>query len=140
MSTEDNKAIYRRFIEEGFNKGNLPVLDEVLAQNYVLHDVAPGADPGPAGVKEVISMFRAAFPDLQIVIEEQVAEGDKVTSRTTMRGTHKGNLFGIPATNKTVAVPGLTMVSVKDGKITESWVRNDAQIMFAQLGVSPPTS
>jgi len=137
VSTEDNKAIYRRFIEEGFNKGNLNVLDEVLSPDYVYHDAPPGTPTGREGVKQVVSTYRGAFPDLKITIEDQAAEGDKVSSRTTMRGTHQGTLTGISPTRKHVEVPGLTMVRIKGGKIAESWVENDVVSLYQQLGASP---
>jgi steroid delta-isomerase-like uncharacterized protein len=136
MSTDANKKIYRRFIEEGFNQGRLEALDELLASDYVNHDAPPGTPKGPEGVKQIIQMFRAAFPDLRIEIEEQVAEGDKVSSLTTFRGTHQGPLFGNPASGRQVAVPGLTMVRVSNGKIHDSWVRNDTMSLLQQIGVT----
>lgn len=100
MVTEQNKAIYRRFIQEVFNEGRVDLLHEVLSNSYVFHDAPPGTPSGPEGVKQIVTMFRAAFPDLKITIEDQVAEGDKVCSRSTMRGTHRGVIFGISGTAK----------------------------------------
>ncbi|MGH2588408.1 MAG: ester cyclase [Dehalococcoidia bacterium] len=134
MSTEQNKALYRRFIEEGFNQGRLETLDEVLATGYVNHDAPPGTSSGADGVKQIIQTFRSAFPDLRIEIEEQVAEGDAVTSRATFHGTHNGPLFGIPATGRRVTMPGLTMVRVANGRIQEAWVKNDTLGLLQQLG------
>ena len=79
-------------------------------------------------------MFRKAFPDLKIAIEELVAEGDKVCARATTRGTHKGTFFGIPGTGKAVTMSGLTMVRIVDGRIIESWVKNDVGSLMRQIG------
>ncbi|HLF71692.1 MAG TPA: ester cyclase [Dehalococcoidia bacterium] len=138
MSTQDNKAVYRRFIEEAFNKANFAVLDEVLAPNYVIRDTPPGSASGADGVRQVVTMFRSAFPDMKITIEDLVAEGDKVTARSILQGTHQGALFGIAPTGKQVAMASLTMVTVRDGKIRESWVRSDVQGLMGQLGATPP--
>jgi predicted ester cyclase len=109
-------------------------LDQLLAPAYQIRDAPPGAE----GVRQVVSMFRAASPDLRITIEDQVAEGDKVCSRSTMRGTHKGVIFGIPATHKTIMMSGLTMVTIVDNRLVESWVKNDLMGLMAQLGAGAP--
>ena len=137
MQTETNKAIYRRFIEEGFNAGQLAVLDEVLAPTYVDYDAPPGTPPGPGGIKQIVSMFRAAFPDFQIAVEQQVAEGDTVSSRLTFRGTHRGELLGIPATGRPVTMTGLTMVRLANDRLVEGWVKNDMLGLLQQLGAAP---
>jgi predicted ester cyclase len=137
VSSESNKAIYRRFIEEGFNQGRLAVLDELLAADYVDYDAPPGTPPGPNGIKGIIALFRAAFPDLQITIDEQAAEGDVVASRLTTRGTHRGELFGIPPTGRAVTMTGLTMIRLRDGKLREGWVKNDMLGLLQQLGARP---
>lgn len=137
MSLEENKAIYRRYIQEAFNKGHLEVLDELLSPSYVYQDAPPDIPAGPAGIKHLVNMFRSAFPDLHISIEEQAAEGNKVFSRSIMTGTHKGELFGIKPTGKCVSMKGMTMVKVEDGKIIESWVSNDVMGMMKQLGAIP---
>ena len=138
MSTDDNKAVYKRMIEGAFNGGDLKVIDEVVALDYVLHGAPPGMPQGPDAIRSTVVAFRTAFPDLQIELEELVAEGDKLSARSVMRGTHDGVLFGIPPTHKTVAVDGLTMVTVRDGRVQESWVKNDTLQLFQQLGVDPP--
>jgi steroid delta-isomerase-like uncharacterized protein len=134
MVNDRNKAVYRRFIWEVFNQGRLATLDEVLSPSYVYRDAPPGTPSGPEGIKEIVSMFRAGFPDLEITIDEQVAEGDLVCSRTTMRGTHRGILLGIPGTGKAVTMTGLTMVRIIDGRLVESWVKNDVMGLMSQLG------
>ncbi len=135
--TEQNKQLYRRFLDEVFNQGRMETADELLSSSYVFHDAPPGAPKeGPKAVKQAASTFRAAFPDLKISIEELVAEGDKVCVRATTRGTHRGTIFGIPATGRTVSVTGLTMVRIADGQITDSWVKNDVVALVSQLGAS----
>ncbi len=144
MGTETNKAVYRRFIEEGFNQGKLATLDEVLAPTYVNRSAPPGSPSDAEGVKQIITLFRSAFPDFRIEIHEQAAEGDLVCSRATFRGTHRGPLFGVPATGREVAMPGLSMVRVVNGQIQEGWIQNDTLGLLQQLGATtlpgPPRS
>jgi predicted ester cyclase len=105
-----------------------------MRASYVYRDAPPGTPAGPEGIKQIVSMFRAAFPDLKITIDEQVAERNLVCSRTTTRGTHRGELFGIPATGKSITMPGLTMVRIVKDRLVESWVRNDVTSVMKQLG------
>src|SRR5512138_2754581 len=106
MSTETNKAIIRRFFEEAFDKGNLTVLDEIVAPDQV--NGGPGALPGmpsgPEGSKMLITAYRSAFPDLHFTIDEQIAEGDTVVTRWTAQGTHNGEFASIPPTGKSATV------------------------------------
>lgn len=138
MSTDQtldrNKALYRRYIQQVFNQGRLDLLDELLAPSYVYHEAPPRTLPGAEGIKQVVSMFRAAFPDLEIVIDDQIAEDDKVCSRATTRGTHQGEIFGLPATGRVVTMTGLTVVRIIEGQIAESWVKNDVMSLMNQLG------
>lgn len=138
MTTNDtldrNKAIYRRYIQQVFNEGRVDLLDELLAPSYVYHEAPPGTLPGADGIKQVVSMFRAAFPDLEITIDDQIAEDDKVCSRATTRGTHQGEIFGIHATGKVVTMTGITIVRIVEGRITDSWVKNDVMGLMNQLG------
>ena len=97
MSTEENKALARRVLEEMFNAGNLDVADELLAPDYVDHDpTLPEDVHGPEGFKEYVATYRSAFPDLHIQIEDQIAEGDRVATRWTGTGTHNGELRASP--------------------------------------------
>jgi steroid delta-isomerase-like uncharacterized protein len=129
-----NKAIYQQYIQQVFNQGQLEMLDQLLAPSYVYHEAPPEILPGAEGIKQVVSMFRTAFPDLEITIEDQIAEDDKVCSRATTRGTHQSKIFGIPATGKAVAMTGLTLVRIVEGRIVESWVKNDVMGLMSQLG------
>ena len=117
-----------------FNEGQLDKLEELLSPYYVFHDAPPGTPKGPDAIKQVVTMFRGAFPDLKITIEDMIAEGDKVCARATTRGTHKGTLFGIPGTGKVVTMTGLTMVTIIDGRLVESWVKNDVMGLMKQIG------
>jgi steroid delta-isomerase-like uncharacterized protein len=138
MSAEQNKAICRRADEELFNRGNLDVADELFAVDYVYHDPTGGEDwRGPEGVKRYVSMFRTAFPDLHLTIEDQIAEGDKVAYRWTARGTHQGELMGIAPTGNRVTVTGIAIARLADGKIEEMWESSDALGLMRQLGVVP---
>lgn len=131
---EQNKVIYRRFLQEIFNEGQLDKLPELVSPSYVLHDGPPGTPNGPEAIRQVVTMFRNAFPDLKISLEEIIVEEDKVCARATTRGTHKGTIFGVPATGRGVTMTGLTMVTIADGHLTESWVKNDMQGLMKQLG------
>jgi steroid delta-isomerase-like uncharacterized protein len=135
MSVEENKAIFRRIVEEGFNKGNLAIVDELVATNHVNHT---DNVHGPEEYKQFITMYRTAFPDLHMTIEDQIAEGNKVVNRWTSRGTHKGDLMGIPPTGKQTTVTGMYVARIIGGKIVEEWGNLDALGMMQQIGVVPP--
>jgi steroid delta-isomerase-like uncharacterized protein len=136
MSTEENKALSRRLIEEVWNQGKLAVIDELVAPNYVDHDPT-GPIHGPEGFKQFVSMYLTAYPDTHFTIEDQIAEGDTVVTRWTARGTHKGPLMGIPPTGKQVTVTGISIGRVVNGKTVEGWSNYDTLGMMQQLGVVP---
>lgn len=129
----DIKTVYRDYIQQIFNEGHLEKLDDYLASSYVYIDAPPGTPPGADGVRHAVTMFRAAFPDLEITIDEIISEGDVVATSSTLRGTHRGEIFGIPGTGKSVAVGSLTMVRIVDGKLVESRVKNDTAALMSQL-------
>ena len=137
MSLEENKALVRRFVEEGFGQGNLGVIDEVLAPDYVEHNAPPGFDQGIAGVRQALPMFRSAFPDIQITYERQIAEGDWVAGHYTLRGTHQGAFMGLPPTGRRVVVRGMDLIRCANGKIVERWYVDDSLGMMQQLGAIP---
>jgi steroid delta-isomerase-like uncharacterized protein len=136
MSAEDNKATARRWYEEVFNAGNLELIHELFAPNFVDHDPVNPL-PGLEGVRQVVGMYRGAFPDLRITVEDWVAEGDKVVTRFRAQGTHKGPLMGIPPTEKQVMVTGIDMLGFEHGKISEHWGNRDDLGMLQQLGAVP---
>jgi predicted ester cyclase len=133
-SCTDPKALYRHFLHEIFVRGHLEKLDQFLVPTYVNHDARPGAPVGPDGVRQIVTEFRAAFPDLSMTVHDQVAEWDMVCSRVTTRGTHHGPLFGTAPTGRPVTMTALTMVRIVDGRIVESWVKNDTASLMHQLG------
>jgi steroid delta-isomerase-like uncharacterized protein len=139
MSTEQNKALARRFIEEIWNQKNLVIAKELIAATYVFHTPGspPGLPPGPEGFQQFASAFLTAFPDVYTSIEDQLAEGDKVVTRWTSHGTNTGSLFGMPTTGKSAIITGITIDRVADGKIVESWDELDQLGMLQQLGVIP---
>jgi steroid delta-isomerase-like uncharacterized protein len=138
MSAEENKAIARRDFEEVWNQGNLSAIDEIYTTDYIRHDAVIGDTQGPEGVKQVVTMYYTAFPDLHLTIEDIIAEGDKVAYRWTGSGTHKGELMGIAPTGKHGTMTGINIFRIASGKIVEGWISSDALGMLQQLGVIPP--
>ena len=136
MSADTNKEMVRRLVVEPW-EGNLDVIDELVASNYVGHDPAQPDMQGPKGIKDFITGYRAGYPDGKITIDEQLAQGDLVATRWTGRGTHQGELMGIPPTGKQVTVSGITISHVKNGKVVEEWTNWDTLGMLQQLGVVP---
>jgi len=137
--SEENKAIARRALEEIVSaEGNLDVADDIIAPNYVGHDpVSPEDVRGPEGVKEFASMYHNAFPDVQLSVEQQLAEGDWVATRWVANGTHLGELMGIAPTGNRVTVAGTSIVRIVDGKIEETWDNYDALGIMQQMGAIP---
>jgi len=135
---EANKSLVRRLIEEAINKGNFKVLDEILSTDYVYREPTAGEKRGRAGYQEIVTMYRNAFPDIKLTIEEQIAEGDKVVTRTSGTGTHRGELFGTAPSGKRVSgVSGIVVTRIANGKVVDdNWVY-DALGMMRQLGVVP---
>jgi len=138
MSTESNKALNRRFMDEVVNQGNLDLIDELVAENFVEHEAFPGLPTtGPEAPRAALGMFLAAFPGLQFTIDDMIAEGDKVVTRGTMTGTHKGEFMGIPPTNKSFKVQFIDIIEIHDGKATAHWGQTDQASMMEQLGLAP---
>jgi predicted ester cyclase len=137
--SEENKAIIRRVIDEVLNgQGNLDVADELFAPDYVGHNPASPEDTrGPEGVKEFASMFRSAFPDVHLSVEDQVAEGDKMVTRWIASGTHQGDLMGIASTGNRVSFVGITINRFEGGKVAEEWQIFGALGMMQQIGAIP---
>ncbi len=138
--SEANKAMMRRFYDEVVNKGNLDEIDARIAQDLIEHNPPPGVPSGPEGMEQSVAMFRAAFPDIRVTIHDTLAEGDKVVVRATASGTHRGELMGIPATGRRIAVDEIHIVRCIDGKVVEHWGVEDSLGMMQQLGLaeSPP--
>src|SRR5919202_2904923 len=135
MPAEESRAIVRRYLDV-YERGNVDLLDELLSPDYVNHSPAtPDLPTGPEGVKAVVSMFRSAMPDLVIVIEDTIAESDKVAVRYTLEGTHEGELFGVPPTGRRLSIKSITVERVSEGRIREHWRVTDTLEMMQQLGV-----
>ncbi len=134
--SEQNKNSVRRLFEEVWNKGNLPVADELFAQNYSHHDSSTREfGQGPESEKKRVTLYRTAFPDVRLTVEDIIAEGETVTARWSCKGTHKGDLNGIAPTGKQFTISGISVVRFISGKISESWVNWDALGLMQQLGV-----
>ena len=136
MSTDQNKELIRRGFEEGINKRNLAYFEESIGENYVNHSM-PAPSPGPEGFKQVIGMFVAGFPDIQITLEDVIGDGDRVCTRGFWRGTHTGEFMGIPATGRKIEIPYMDMWRIENGKAVENWVQMDMMMMMHQLGLMP---
>jgi steroid delta-isomerase-like uncharacterized protein len=136
--SEQNKAIARRLIAELWNNGNLSVADEIFSPNYEHHDSStPDFGRGPESEKKRATLYRTAFPDLHLTIEDVIAEGETVMTRWSCRGTHKGDLNGIAPTGKQITISGVTVARASNGKMAESYVNWDALGLMQQLGVVP---
>ena len=138
MSTEKKKDVVRRFVEEVMNGGDLEAADELVAPGHVNRGpTAPAVPPGPEGVKELIGMYRAAFPDIRFETGEMVCEGDTVAYRWTFTGTHQGEMMGVEPTGRRVEVAGVEMNRVENGRISASWTVSKALGLMQQLGLTP---
>jgi steroid delta-isomerase-like uncharacterized protein len=136
MSTEENKAIVRRY-REAYNANNLDALDQIVAKDLVSHSLLPGLPPGLEGGKMAHRIFLQSFPDSQTKSEMMIAEGDKVFELYTSHGTHKGEFMGFPATGKKYEISSMVVYRFANGKIVEQWGLNDAQTLMMQLGMMP---
>ena len=136
MSVEENKALVRHFMEEAFGQGKPELVDDLLSPDFVRYDpyIEAGEVRGVETVKENIVWFRNVFPDLTCTIEDQVAEGDKVVSRWTIRGTHQGEFFGVPATGEWAEMGGIQIDRFEGGKIVEERAEFDLLGAMQQLG------
>jgi steroid delta-isomerase-like uncharacterized protein len=135
MTAENNKTLVRQFVEEAQTRHNLSAVDNYMSPDFVDHSVPPGLPPNREGVKMQFSMFFNALPDLHAIIHDQIADDDKVVTRKTLRGTHKGDLMGIPPTGKTVDIEVIDILRVQNGKITDHWNNVDRMGLMQQLGV-----
>lgn len=136
MSIEENKAIIRRWLEEGWTNGNLSVADELIDPDFIAHVAGGQAIPsGPDGVRQIVTAWRTGFPDGRMVIDDLIGVADKVVIRMTWHGTHQGDFYGIAPTNRQVSVTSIGIDRVVNGKIVEGWGEVDMLGMYQQLGV-----
>lgn len=138
MSTEQNKAIVRRWIEQGWNGGDLSLVDTLYTPDVVQHDPSsPLPVTSSAALKQYVGGFLAAFPDMHFTIDDLLAENDKVLWRFTAEATQTGPLMNIPATGKHASVAGMALFRVAEGRIAEVWVNFDTLGMLQAIGVIP---
>lgn len=129
-----NKAIVSRFNKEVIEQGNEGAFRELMDPSFVNRTAPPGMPAGPDGMSFMFNrVLRPAFPDMKVEIHDQIAEGDKVTTRKTIRGTHRGELMGTAATNRSVAIEVIDVVRLRDGRYVEHWGINDLPSVLAQL-------
>ena len=140
MARRENKVLIKSFVEETINRKNLDSINELVAENFVEHVPFPGQGPGRDGLRSAIGIFLSAFPDIHWVLDEQVGEGEKVVSRFTWTGTHRGEFLGIPPTGKLVKVWGVVMDVVKNGVLSESRIIMDTLGLLQQIGAIPEPS
>jgi len=130
---DENKALVRRWIEEGFNRQNLAVVDELIAEQFSVNGQTIGRD----GLRMSMSRYLMGFPDLRVTIDDILAEGSKVGVWYTAEGTHRGEFEGIPATGKRVKWSGFDLLTVEHGKITQARFISDLFGLMTQLGAQP---
>ena len=137
MGASENKALVRRLFEQGMNERKAEIFNECVAPNFFNHDL-PGPTPGPEGFLQSFAMFEAAFPDLQVHLDEVLAaEDDKVITRSHWTGTHKGEFMGLPASGASVEVNFIDIWRIENGLLAESWVRMDLLGLTQQVGAVP---
>ena len=135
----DLKALMSRIIDEAFNRGDFDVFDELISDDFVEHEeLPPGVPQGKAAPREMITMMRAAFPDLQVTVEDMLQDGRKVVTRSRFAGTHEGEFMGIPPTGNGFDIPVIDIVEFREGKAIAHWGVMDNAAMMEQLGVAGP--
>jgi steroid delta-isomerase-like uncharacterized protein len=137
MSEAENKAVAVRFNEDVWGRGDEAALEELLAPDFVEHDPLPGQSPDREGHRQILAAFRSAFPDLHVTTEDVVAEGEKVVSRWTARGTHQGELMGIAPTGNGVTIKGIDVLRISGSRIVERWAQSNDLELMQQLGAVP---
>ena len=133
----DYKEMAKRWYGEVVSGGKTELIDELCAPDFVDHDPLPGTSADLAGIKEFVAQIRAAFPDLQVSVDDLIGEGDRLAVRSTMRGTHEGDFMGIPATGKKVEVSNYDFVRFENDQAAEHWGVIDSAALMEQLGMAP---
>lgn len=142
MSEQENKDLVQRFYDDVLTGGQLDLIDKLAGEDFVDHEGMPGQPTpvqGRENMKEFIQEFHNAFPDLEVTVNESIAEGDRVTVRSTWAGTHEGALFGIEPSNQPVEFTCIDIVRIEDGLAREHWGLTDNLTLFSQIGaINPP--
>ena len=136
--SEENKALVRRWFDEVWNKQRVEAIDEMLAPDGIVHGLSDDPESplaGPSGFKPFHETLRGAFPNVQVIVEDTVAEGDKVAARCSVRAKHSGDNLGIAASGARVDFTGMAIVRIKEGKIVEAWNNFDFMRMNRQIGI-----
>lgn len=136
----DYKEMAERWYGEVVSGGKTELIDELCAPDFVDHDPLPGTSADLAGIKEFVAQIRAAFPDLQVSVDDLIGEGDRLAVRSTMRGTHEGDFMGIPASGKKVEVSNYDFVRFENDQAAEHWGVIDSAALMEQLGMAPAGS
>jgi steroid delta-isomerase-like uncharacterized protein len=139
-SLAEKKAVVRRYVDEYQSEGRNEVADELLATDFIHHSGPAWArtTAGRESAKMVVTMLRTAFPDIEAVIHQQIAEGDMVVTRKTFQGTHSGDFMGVAATGKPVVIDGIDILRITNGQLAEHWTVVDMLGLMQQLGALPP--
>jgi steroid delta-isomerase-like uncharacterized protein len=137
VSTQEHTAAIRRYADEIWGQGNLDAIDEVFSPDFVRHgpEIEGGDIRGREGFKQLVTMYRTAFPDLRVPIEAQVGSGDTVVTRWTVSGTNRGPLLGLDPTGMSAQLGGMWMHQFTGGQIAEEWVTYDTLAILVQLGI-----
>ena len=134
--SEENKAVVRRWVE-AFNEGDIDAVNELLTDSGARHDPNSLEVRGPEEEKQLIAVYRSAFPDLHFTLEDMVAEDDRGATRLRISATHKGELLGIPPTENRLSFTAMEIYRLREGKIDEQWVNVDTLGMMQQIGAIP---
>ena len=134
MSIQQNKDLVRLATERGINQGELDFVDDVFASDYVVHATGVDLPPGPDAFRAAVGLWRTAFPDFHMTIEDMIGEDDLVAVKFTTTGTHRGPLLDIPPTGRTFTVSGADMHRVRDGRVVESWISDDFPRILLEIG------
>ena len=133
--SDNYTQIVRRLYDDAFGQGKLDLADQIIADGFVDHEM-PGQ--GRDAFKQAVTMFRAAFPDIKMTLDDAIVGEDKIAVRFTMTGTHQGEFAGIPATGKRVSIGGIDILRFENGKVVEHWGYSDQIALMQQLGALPP--
>ena len=136
----ENRDVVRRFFEVGPSAGDLEAADSLLAPDFSLHTPLPTPGPGIEAMNNVIITCRAAFQGLHVTIHDMMADGDRVACRFTARGVHQGEFMGLPPTGREIAMTGIEIFRLRDGKIAELWGEANLMGLMYQLGILPGPS
>ena len=137
LEPEQLKLLAKRFYEEVLNHGDLAVIDELIADEFVEHEELPGIPPNREGIRAWATLMRSAFPDLVVSVNQMIASGDEVWVHMTMRGTQAGPFMDIPPTGRKVEISGIDRVRVRNGRAVEHWGVTDNLTLLQQLGQIP---